>query len=121
MARRQRSNGRREVRRQAATEQGISGRVRASGIAAGAARPRQADRGRTRPVSGRRPRHRPVPRRRNIQRRGPARPGRGAVERLADGFREGAFSYLLVLRLVPLFPFFVVNLAPAFLGVCLRT
>lgn len=45
----------------------------------------------------------------------------GAVERLANGFREGAFSYLLVLRLVPLFPFFVVNLAPAFLGVSLRT
>ena len=45
----------------------------------------------------------------------------GAVERLAEGFREGAFSYLLVLRLVPLFPFFVVNLAPAFLGVSLRT
>ncbi len=45
----------------------------------------------------------------------------GAVERLADGFREGAFSYLLVLRLVPLFPFFVVNLAPAFLGVRPRT
>ena len=45
----------------------------------------------------------------------------GAVERLAEGFREGAFSYLLVLRLVPLMPFFVVNLAPAFLGVPLRT
>ncbi len=45
----------------------------------------------------------------------------GAVERLADGFREGAFSYLLVLRLVPLFPFFVVNLAPTFLGVRPRT
>lgn len=45
----------------------------------------------------------------------------GAIERLAEGFREGAFSYLLVLSLVPLFPFFVVNLAPAFLGVSLRT
>jgi uncharacterized membrane protein YdjX (TVP38/TMEM64 family) len=30
-------------------------------------------------------------------------------------------SYLLVLRLIPLFPFFVVNLVPAFLGVPLRT
>jgi uncharacterized membrane protein YdjX (TVP38/TMEM64 family) len=30
-------------------------------------------------------------------------------------------SYLLVLRLVPLFPFFLVNLAPAFLGVPLST
>lgn len=45
----------------------------------------------------------------------------GALERMAEGFRENAFSYLLVLRLVPLFPFFVVNLAPAFLGVSLRT
>ena len=30
-------------------------------------------------------------------------------------------SYLLVLRLVPLFPFWLVNLVPAFLGVSLRT
>ncbi len=37
------------------------------------------------------------------------------------GFKENAFSYLLVLRLVPLFPFFVVNLVPAFLGVNVRT
>ena len=47
--------------------------------------------------------------------------GHGTLERMADGFRENAFSYLLVLRLVPLFPFFMVNLAPAFLGVSLRT
>jgi uncharacterized membrane protein YdjX (TVP38/TMEM64 family) len=37
------------------------------------------------------------------------------------GFRENAFSYLLVLRLIPLFPFVVVNLVPAFLGVPLAT
>lgn len=37
------------------------------------------------------------------------------------GFQENAFNYLLFLRLVPLFPFFVVNLVPAFLGVRLRT
>ncbi len=37
------------------------------------------------------------------------------------GFRANAFSSLLVLRLVPLFPFFIVNLVPAFLGVGLRT
>ena len=36
---------------------------------------------------------------------------------LAAGFREDAFSYLLFLRLVPVFPFFLVNLAPAFVGV----
>ena len=45
----------------------------------------------------------------------------GAVERMAEGFRQDALSYLLVLRLVPLFPFFVVNIAPAILGVALRT
>jgi len=36
---------------------------------------------------------------------------------LAQGFRDDAFSYLLFLRLVPAFPFFLVNLAPAFAGV----
>lgn len=45
----------------------------------------------------------------------------GAIRKMEEGFRENAFNYLLVLRLVPLFPFFVVNLAPAFLGVPLRT
>jgi uncharacterized membrane protein YdjX (TVP38/TMEM64 family) len=39
------------------------------------------------------------------------------AERLAKGFREDAFSYLLFLRLVPLFPFFLVNLVPALAGV----
>ena len=43
------------------------------------------------------------------------------LERMAEGFRDNALSYLLVLRLVPLFPFFVVNLVPAFLGVSLGT
>ena len=44
-----------------------------------------------------------------------------ALQRMEEGFRRDAFNYLLVLRLVPLFPFFVVNLVPAFLGVRLRT
>ena len=43
-----------------------------------------------------------------------------ALQRMQEGFQEGALSYLLVLRLVPLFPFFLVNLVPAFLGVSLR-
>lgn len=43
-----------------------------------------------------------------------------ALQKMQDGFQEGALSYLLVLRLVPLFPFFLVNLVPAFLGVSLR-
>ena len=36
---------------------------------------------------------------------------------LAQSFRDDAFSYLLFLRLVPAFPFFLVNLVPAFAGV----
>ena len=43
------------------------------------------------------------------------------LQRMEAGFREDAFAYLLVLRLVPLFPFWLVNLVPAFLGVSLRT
>jgi uncharacterized membrane protein YdjX (TVP38/TMEM64 family) len=39
------------------------------------------------------------------------------VAKLASGFRQNAFSYLLFLRLVPAFPFFLVNLVPAFAGV----
>jgi uncharacterized membrane protein YdjX (TVP38/TMEM64 family) len=41
--------------------------------------------------------------------------------RLREGFRENAFSYLLALRLAPVFPFWLVNLAPALLGMDLRT
>jgi uncharacterized membrane protein YdjX (TVP38/TMEM64 family) len=43
-----------------------------------------------------------------------------ALQKMQQGFQEGALSYLLVLRLVPIFPFFLVNLVPAFLGVSLR-
>ncbi len=46
-----------------------------------------------------------------LQRAGPR------AKQLAQGFREDAFSYLLFLRLVPAFPFFLVNLVPAFAGV----
>lgn len=44
-----------------------------------------------------------------------------ALKRMEAGFREDAMSYLLVLRLVPIFPFWLVNLVPAFLGVPIRT
>jgi uncharacterized membrane protein YdjX (TVP38/TMEM64 family) len=44
-----------------------------------------------------------------------------ALRRLEAGFRDNAMSYMLVLRLVPLFPFWLVNVAPAFLGVSLKT
>lgn len=43
------------------------------------------------------------------------------LQRMEAGFQEDAFNYLLVLRLIPLFPFWIVNLVPAFLGVPLRT
>lgn len=38
------------------------------------------------------------------------------LSRMADGFSKDAFNYLLFLRLVPAFPFWAVNLAPALLG-----
>lgn len=49
------------------------------------------------------------------QRAGPA------IRQLADGIRREAFSYLLVLRLAPIFPFFAVTIAPAFLDISLKT
>jgi uncharacterized membrane protein YdjX (TVP38/TMEM64 family) len=42
-------------------------------------------------------------------------------EKINAGFTDHAFSYLMFLRLVPLFPFFLVNLAPAFTSIPLRT
>lgn len=45
----------------------------------------------------------------------------GAVKRFAQGFRDDAFAYLLVLRLTPVLPFLAVNVAPAFFDVSLRT
>ncbi len=42
-------------------------------------------------------------------------------QRLAGELTENAFSYLLVFLLVPLFPFWLVNLVPALAGVSLGT
>lgn len=42
------------------------------------------------------------------------------LNKMSEGFNENAVSYMLFLRLVPAFPFFVVNLVPAFMGVSLR-
>jgi uncharacterized membrane protein YdjX (TVP38/TMEM64 family) len=50
-----------------------------------------------------------------IRRAGPV------AAKLAEGFRADAFSYLLFLRLVPIFPFWLVNLVPAVCGVGLGT
>lgn len=43
------------------------------------------------------------------------------VHRIIGGFQRNAFSYLLFLRLVPLFPFWLVNLVPACTTVPART
>ena len=51
-----------------------------------------------------------------------ARRRMGALgEKISAGFTENALNYLLFLRLVPVFPFFLVNLAPAFTNISLRT
>ncbi len=42
------------------------------------------------------------------------------LDRFRAGFEKAGLSYMLFLRLVP-FPFFIINLAPALLGVPLRT
>lgn len=44
-----------------------------------------------------------------------------ALSRMAAGFNENPMCYMLILRLVPLFPFWLVNLVPALLGVRLGT
>lgn len=46
---------------------------------------------------------------------------KGRLARMRQGFQDNATGYLLFLRLVPLFPFWLVNLAPAFFGVGLWT
>lgn len=45
----------------------------------------------------------------------------GLAARINQGFSDNALNYLLFLRLVPLFPFWLVNLAPAFTNVSVRT
>ena len=44
-----------------------------------------------------------------------------SIQKMEQGFQENALSYLLFLRLIPVFPFFLVNLVPAFLGVRVGT
>ncbi len=47
--------------------------------------------------------------------------GGASVARMTAGLKEDAASYMLFLRLVPVFPFALVNLAPAIVGVPLKT
>ncbi|RMD90157.1 MAG: TVP38/TMEM64 family protein [Alphaproteobacteria bacterium] len=42
------------------------------------------------------------------------------LARFESGFQADEFHYLLALRLIPVFPFWVVNIAPAILGMRLR-
>ena len=44
-----------------------------------------------------------------------------AIAKMEVGFKENQLSYMLTLRLVPIFPFWLVNLVPAFLDVSPRT
>ena len=43
------------------------------------------------------------------------------LDRFSAGIEEDAFFYLLSLRLIPFFPFFAVNIAPAMLKISLTT
>lgn len=45
----------------------------------------------------------------------------GLMAKMEAGLREDELSYLFLMRLVPAVPFFIANLAPAFLGVKLGT
>lgn len=49
-----------------------------------------------------------------------ARAGK-TLAKLEDGFKRDAFHYLLFLRLVPVFPFWLVNIVPALLGMSLAS
>lgn len=45
-----------------------------------------------------------------------ARRAQGFMGRMKEGFSANQFSYLLFLRLMPIFPFWLVNIVPALLG-----
>lgn len=44
----------------------------------------------------------------------------GRIEKLRRGFKEDAFNYVVLLRLIPVFPFFVLNVGLALLNIPLR-
>jgi len=47
--------------------------------------------------------------------------GNQQAVKLMDSFQEDAFNYLLFLRLVPLFPFWLINLVAPFTAISIRT
>ncbi len=50
-----------------------------------------------------------------------AKKASGWIKKMEEGFQKNAFNYLLSLRLVPIFPFWIVNIVPALLGMKLRS
>ena len=50
-----------------------------------------------------------------------ARRIQGPIAQMRDGFQNNAFNYLLSLRLIPIFPFWLVNIVAGIIGVRLRT
>jgi uncharacterized membrane protein YdjX (TVP38/TMEM64 family) len=40
-----------------------------------------------------------------------------SLQKFSDGFQANAFAYMLILRLTPIFPFFLVNIAPGIIGI----
>jgi uncharacterized membrane protein YdjX (TVP38/TMEM64 family) len=47
--------------------------------------------------------------------------GKPFIKKMERGFRDDAVSYMLFLRLVPIFPFWIVNAVPAFFRISLKT
>lgn len=45
---------------------------------------------------------------------------KGSIEKMRLGFEKDAFNYLMVLRLIPIFPFFAINISAGVLGVKFR-
>jgi uncharacterized membrane protein YdjX (TVP38/TMEM64 family) len=45
---------------------------------------------------------------------------KGMLKKLKQGIHNNAFSYLLFMRLMPIFPFVFVNIAPAIIGIRLN-
>lgn len=43
------------------------------------------------------------------------------IDKNEEGFENNAFAYLLFLRMVPIFPYWLINVAPAFMNVSFKT
>ncbi len=45
---------------------------------------------------------------------------KGSIEKMRRGVEKDVFNYLLILRLIPIFPFFIINIAAGMFGVKFR-